>query len=200
MPKHKTQSKRKRILHNASAVQERWCFLSRWTILMLQWWDDKGVFLVHCNRIPLNTVCSKGTRFGQSAQWWQAGCWLGVNWDESRERFLVVFTTMAQFSGPVVNRSPTRGVRAAGCWDLDPKGLTRSGCVQMFLPYMMYCSAYQDLMFPRISAQRRLPQSGIGCQSRNNRSFTSRVFFLRVIFLCYGVSGSALLAKACSML
>jgi hypothetical protein len=95
-------------------------------------------FLVHCTRIPLNTACSKGTRFGQSAQWWQAGCWLGVNWDESRERFLVVFTTMAQFSGPVVNRSPTRGVRAAGCWDLDPKGLTRIGCVQMFLPYIMH--------------------------------------------------------------
>lgn len=98
------------------------------------------IFVLHSTRIPLNTVCPKDTRFGQSAQWWQAGCWLGVNWDESRERFLVVFTTIPQFSGPVVNRSPTRGVRAAGCWDLDPKGLTSSGCVRMFLPYNMYYS------------------------------------------------------------
>ena len=97
-------------------------------------------FSVHCRKISLNTLCSKGTSFGQNAQWWQAGCWLGVNWDESRELFLVVFATMALFSGPVVNRSPTRGVRAAGCWDLDPKGLTRSGCVQMFLPYIIYYS------------------------------------------------------------
>jgi hypothetical protein len=86
----------------------------------------------------LKRMCSRGTATGLSAV--EAG--RQADWEliETREAAL---SSRVQDNGAVFRASgqqkPYEGCElAAGCWDLDPRGLKQRGRIQMLSPYIIY--------------------------------------------------------------